>query len=145
MILDSNDANIATLHRLSDLGVSIAMDDFGVGYSSLSYLHCFPFDRIKIDRSFVTNMITRREPLFIVRAILGLCRDLNVQTTVEGVETAEQLAILSREKASDVQGYFFSRPLPAQKLAAFLANWRSPLLAQEHKKLAAAVVEAAEI
>jgi diguanylate cyclase (GGDEF)-like protein len=136
VILASSDDNVATLHRLRDLGVTIAMDDFGVGYSSLSYLHCFPFDRIKIDRSFVTNMITRREALFIVRAVIGLCRDLDVQTTVEGVETEEQLAILRREKATHVQGYYFSRPMPAQNVAGFLAKRPTHPLVADHRTLA---------
>jgi diguanylate cyclase (GGDEF)-like protein len=122
VLLASSDANLATLHRLRSLGVSIAMDDFGVGYSSLSYLHSFPFDRIKIDGSFVAKMMARREALYIVRAIIGLCQDLGIRTTAEGVETREQLRVLRDEMATDVQGYYFSKAMPAEAIPAFLAR-----------------------
>jgi diguanylate cyclase (GGDEF)-like protein len=122
VLLAGSQANIATLHRLRALGVSIAMDDFGVGYSSLSHLHSFPFDRIKIDGSFVANMMQSREALFIVRAIIGLCQDLGVSTTAEGVETREQLRVLREEMASEGQGYYFAKPMPAEQIPAFLGR-----------------------
>jgi diguanylate cyclase (GGDEF)-like protein len=122
VLLASSDANLATLHQLRSLGVSIAMDDFGVGYSSLSYLHSFPFDRIKIDGSFVAKMMARREALYIVRAIIGLCQDLGIRTTAEGVETREQLRVLRDEMATDVQGHYFSKAMPAEAIPAFLAR-----------------------
>ncbi len=122
VLLAGSQANIATLHRLRALGVSIAMDDFGVGYSSLSYLHSFPFDRVKIDGSFVANMMHSREALFIVRAIIGLCHDLGVSTTAEGVETREQLRVLRDEMASEGQGYYFAKPMPAAQIPAFLGR-----------------------
>jgi len=122
VLLASSDVNVATLHRLRGLGVTIAMDDFGVGYSSLSYLHCFAFDRLKLDRSFVANMLDRREARFIVRAVIGLCRDLHIPTTVEGVETQEQLSVLRREQATHGQGYLFGKPMPATQIEAFLAR-----------------------
>jgi len=122
VLLASSDANLATLHRLRGLGISIAMDDFGVGYSSLSYLLGFPFDRIKIDGSFVAKMMARREALYIVRAIIGLCQDLGIRTTAEGVETRDQLRVLRDEMATDGQGYYFSKAMPADQVAAFLAR-----------------------
>jgi diguanylate cyclase (GGDEF)-like protein len=122
VLLAGSEANIATLHGLRRLGLSIAMDDFGVGYSSLSYLHSFPFDRVKIDCSFVANMMQSREARYIVRAIIGLCQDLDVRTTAEGVETREQLRVLREEMATDVQGHYFSRAMPADAVPAFLAR-----------------------
>jgi diguanylate cyclase (GGDEF)-like protein len=120
VLLAGSQANIATLHSLRRLGVSVAMDDFGVGYSSLSYLYSFPFDRVKIDGSFVANMMQRREARHIVRAITGLCRDLGMRTTAECIETREQLDVLRELAATDGQGYFFGKAMPAAHVAAFL-------------------------
>ncbi len=122
VLLASSDANLATLHRLRSLGISIAMDDFGVGYSSLSYLRRFPFDRIKIDGSFVAEMMGRREALYIIRAIIGLCQDLGICTTAEGIETRDQLRVLRDEMATDGQGYYFSKAMPADQIRAFLGR-----------------------
>jgi EAL domain-containing protein (putative c-di-GMP-specific phosphodiesterase class I) len=105
----SNDA-LALLHQLKDLGVTIAMDDFGTGYSSLGYLRSFPFDRIKIDQSFIRDLGSNKESLAILRAVIGLGSSLNIVTTAEGVETQNQLEILKTEGCTDVQGYFFSPP-----------------------------------
>ena len=96
------------------------MDDFGTGYSSLSYLQKFPFDKIKIDRSFVRDVIDRPESIAIVRAVTGLGRTLGMTTTAEGVETADQLEQVRREGCAEVQGYLFSKPKPAHELAALL-------------------------
>jgi predicted signal transduction protein with EAL and GGDEF domain len=120
VLLADSQANIATLHSLRQLGVSVAMDDFGVGYSSLSYLYSFPFDRVKIDGSFVANMMQRREARHIVRAITGLCRDLGMRTTAECIETREQLEVLRELAATDGQGYFFGKAMPAAQVEAFL-------------------------
>jgi len=87
VFLAETEANVAILHQLRELGVRISMDDFGTGYSSLSYLRSFPFDKIKIDRSFVKDLAKRSDCLAIVRAISGLGRSLNITTTAEGVET----------------------------------------------------------
>jgi diguanylate cyclase (GGDEF)-like protein len=122
VLLKHSEANLAILHQLRDLGICIAMDDFGVGYSSLSYLRHFPFDKIKIDRLFIKDITEREDVLFIVRAIVGLCRDLRIRTTVEGVETAEQLAVLLAEGCTEVQGFLFGRPQPADRLAAVIAG-----------------------
>jgi len=122
ILLEHTEATLSTLHELRALGVSIAMDDFGIGYSSLSYLRRFPFNKVKIDHSFVEDITKRRDSLFIVRAIVGLCRDLGIRTTVEGVETLEQLSILLEEGCTEVQGYLLGRPQPAEHLAHLLSG-----------------------
>jgi EAL domain-containing protein (putative c-di-GMP-specific phosphodiesterase class I) len=108
------------LQQLRELGVRIAMDDFGTGYSSLAYLQKFPFDKIKIDRSFVRDVMDKPESMAIVRAVTGLGRSLGMITTAEGVETADQLEQVRREGCAEVQGYLFSRPKPAHELGALL-------------------------
>jgi diguanylate cyclase (GGDEF)-like protein/PAS domain S-box-containing protein len=120
VLLGETDLNIATLHQLRSLGVRIAMDDFGTGYSSLSYLRTFPFDKIKIDRSFVREMVERPDCVAIVRAVAGLGASLGIATTAEGVETVEQLERVRAEGCTEVQGYLFSAPRPASELAALL-------------------------
>jgi diguanylate cyclase (GGDEF)-like protein len=117
VLLADNETTLSVLHGLRSLGIGIVMDDFGIGYSSLSYLRRFPFDKIKIDQSFVVDITKRGEALFIVRAITGLCRNMGIRTTVEGVETAEQLAILEEEGCTEAQGYYFGEPKPARLLA----------------------------
>ena len=94
----------------------MALDDFGTGYSSLSYLRSFPFDKIKIDQSFVRNLVNNKESMSIIRAITGLGHSLGMKTTAEGVETLEQLDKLREEGCTEVQGYIFSRPKPASEL-----------------------------
>jgi predicted signal transduction protein with EAL and GGDEF domain len=123
VFLAETEANLATLHQLRDLGVSISMDDFGTGYSSLSYLRSFPFDKIKIDRSFVKDLAQRSDCVAIVRAISGLGRSLNITTTAEGVETVDQLDWLRAEGCNEVQGFLFSAARPAGEIAALLAGF----------------------
>ena len=113
VLLAASEANVATLHALRDLGVRIAMDDFGTGYSSLSYLQKFPFDTIKIDRSFVARLGEDAHSTAIVRAVIGLGASLGIVTVAEGVETENQWALLRAEGCGEVQGYLFGRPLPA--------------------------------
>jgi diguanylate cyclase (GGDEF)-like protein len=120
VLLADTGVALDTLERLRELGVRIAMDDFGTGYSSLSYLQKFPFDTIKIDRSFVGAIETRSEADAIVRAVVGLGRSLGMRTCAEGVETAGQLAFLKAEGCDEVQGYYLSRPLPASDIARLL-------------------------
>jgi len=103
---------VSILRRLKALGVRIAMDDFGTGYSSLSYLQSFPFDKIKIDRAFISNVERNPQSATIVRAVIGLARALELPVVAEGVETKDQLAFLSREACDEVQGYFIGRPRP---------------------------------
>ena len=120
LFLAETEANLAILHQLRELGVSISMDDFGTGYSSLSYLRSFPFDKIKIDRSFVNDLAQRPDCVAIVRAISGLGRSLNITTTAEGVETEDQLARMVEYGCTEAQGYLFSRPVPASQMAGLL-------------------------
>ena len=121
-MLQDTDATTETLRRLKALGVRIAIDDFGTGFSSLSYLQRFPFDKVKIDRSFVAPLGRTRESLVIVTAIVGLCVGLDMETTAEGVETEEQLTMLSGIGCMELQGYYFSRPRPAGELPALIAQ-----------------------
>ena len=123
VLLAETDSNLATLHQLRGLGVRISMDDFGTGYSSLSYLRAFPFDKIKIDRSFVSELANRPDCVAIVRAISGLGRSLGITTTAEGVETAEQLDRLRIEGCTEVQGFLFSAARPAAEVAALLVRF----------------------
>jgi diguanylate cyclase (GGDEF)-like protein/PAS domain S-box-containing protein len=120
LFLAETEANLAILHQLRELGVSISMDDFGTGYSSLSYLRSFPFDKIKIDRSFVKDLARRSDCVAIVRAISGLGRSLNITTTAEGVETIDQLDWLRAEGCNQVQGFLFSAAKPASEVAELL-------------------------
>ena len=111
---------LGTLHGLRALGLRVALDDFGTGYSSLSCLHHFPFDKIKIDRSFVADMAAGGNALAIVRAVAGLGRDLCMVTTAEGVETAAQLEQARAQGCTEVQGYLLGHPQPAARVAAML-------------------------
>jgi diguanylate cyclase (GGDEF)-like protein/PAS domain S-box-containing protein len=113
VLLDDSEGNIGILRALKALGVSISLDDFGTGYSSLSYLRSFPFDKIKIDKSFVQDIGSSREALAIIRAITGLSNSLLIHTTAEGVETYEQFLRLQEEGCSHFQGYLFGRPQSA--------------------------------
>jgi diguanylate cyclase (GGDEF)-like protein len=113
VLLQSNPRNMAVMHQLRASGIGIVMDDFGVGTSSLRLLRSFPFDRVKIDQSFVSDLTTTDDAIFIVRAIIGLCRNLGIRTTAEGVENAEQLDILLEEGCTELQGALFSRPQQA--------------------------------
>ncbi len=113
IFLDNNKSTLTVLHGLRALGVRIALDDFGTGYSSLSYLRSFPFDKLKIDRSFIMEMLESNEASTIVRAITDLARALGMETTAEGVEDVGQLEELQRQGCTNVQGYLFSRPVAA--------------------------------
>jgi diguanylate cyclase (GGDEF)-like protein len=121
-LLEDTGRVVETLLRLRALGVRVSMDDFGTGYSSLSYLQKFPFDKIKIDQSFVRGMMENPECGAIVRAVAGLGASLGIRTTAEGVETAEQLAAIRAEGCTEVQGYFTGRPLSAQAATALLTD-----------------------
>ncbi len=122
--LMDNDATLSLLHQLRALGVRIATDDFGTGYSSLSHLQSFPFDKIKIDRSFVRNIARSASSLNIVRAVAALARGLGIASTAEGVEDKEQLATITSEGCTEMQGYLLSRPLPAHDIPQFLLSRR---------------------
>jgi diguanylate cyclase (GGDEF)-like protein len=116
MLMQNTFATLAMLHELRKLGVQIAMDDFGTGYSSLSYLRSFPFDKIKIDRSFIQDLSNGAEPRAIVHAVAGLAKCLNMISTAEGVETQQQLDTLQAAGCTEMQGYLFSRAKPAGEI-----------------------------
>src|SRR6185312_11156243 len=116
------EANLAILHQLRELGVSISMDDFGTGYSSLSYLLSFPFDKIKIDRSFVEDIVRSSRSQKIVKAVVAMATDLDMETTAEGIETEEQLAAVCKAGCSEVQGFLMGRPQPAREVENLIAS-----------------------
>jgi diguanylate cyclase (GGDEF)-like protein len=122
VLLEDDEATLATLHQLRALGVRVCMDDFGIGYSSLSYLRKFPFDKIKIDRSFVGKLDRSNDNGAIVRAIAGLGTSLGVETTAEGIESAEQLDLVRRAGCTEAQGYYFSPPRPAAEVSGMIAR-----------------------
>ncbi len=122
VLLQDSEATLGALHQLREFGVHISMDDFGTGYSSLSYLRSFPFDKIKIDQSFVHELAAQGDSLAIVRAVTGLGKSLGIATTAEGVETKEQLALLRTEGCTEVQGFLLSQPRPASQIAKMLSN-----------------------
>ncbi|GJE42813.1 putative bifunctional diguanylate cyclase/phosphodiesterase [Methylobacterium soli] len=120
VLLDDTEANLETLHLLRSTGIRIAMDDFGTGYSSLSYLRRFPFDKIKIDRSFVRDAGLTPDAAAIIRALVSLGTSLGITTLVEGIETEAQLAAVRAEGCREMQGFLFSPPVPAGEVAAIL-------------------------
>ncbi|GJD50176.1 hypothetical protein OPKNFCMD_2913 [Methylobacterium crusticola] len=124
MLLESSEQTLAILRDLKALGLHIAMDDFGTGYSSLNYLRSFPFDRIKVDRSFVTGLGTGAQHTAIVRAVIDIARNLGMRTTAEGIETPEQHRQLAALGCDEVQGYLFSRPVPVAEVRPLIARWR---------------------
>ena len=122
IFLEGGEATLRLLHALRSLGVRIALDDFGTGYSSLSYLQSFPFDKLKIDRSFIQNLLTRDGASAIVRAITELAHALNIETTAEGVEETAQLLELRAHGCSSVQGYLFAEPMSAADVARLFSE-----------------------
>ncbi len=120
VLLQDTDETVATLNQLRALGVRISMDDFGTGYSSLGYLRKFPFDKIKIDRSFIRDLADKPDSIAIVRAVTKLGSTLGIVTTAEGVETEEQLKMLLREGCTEAQGFLFSKPTPAKNVSGVI-------------------------
>jgi predicted signal transduction protein with EAL and GGDEF domain len=125
VLLQESEKTLQTLHRLRALGVRVSMDDFGTGYSSLSYLRSFPFDKIKIDRSFVKDLAAKPDGDAIIRAIAGLGKSLGMTTVAEGVETHDQMQRIRAEGCTDVQGYLISKPIPADDLLTLLGKQAS--------------------
>jgi len=115
-LLDNQEAHLATIRQLKNLGISMALDDFGTGYSSLTYLTNFPFDKIKIDRTFTQDVLQRRDYAAVVSSVLALAQGLGTITTVEGIETEQQLEYMREAGVDLAQGYLFSRPVPATEL-----------------------------
>ena len=122
VLIEDFDRGLALLRRLKSLGVRVSMDDFGSGYSSLSYLQAFPFDKIKIDRAFVMNLGRNPQSASIVRAVVGLGHGLGMSIVAEGVETQEQLSFLAEEGCDAVQGYFLGKPAPIGQYFALVGR-----------------------
>lgn len=118
-IMEGGKTAVEKLNRLKSIGVQIAIDDFGTGYSSLSALQRFPIDELKIDRSFINNVETRSENMEIVKTIITLAKNLNLEIIAEGVETKTQLHLLESMDCDNVQGFYFSKPLAAENIASF--------------------------
>jgi EAL domain-containing protein (putative c-di-GMP-specific phosphodiesterase class I) len=116
VFLDKNETTLAMLHRLKTLGIRVAMDDFGTGYSSLSYLQSFPFDKIKVDRSFVAELGPETKHLVIIQAIVSIARALCMTTTAEGVETDSQLRFVEALGCNEFQGYLASAPVTKDRI-----------------------------
>ncbi|MGA6967109.1 MAG: EAL domain-containing protein, partial [Xanthobacteraceae bacterium] len=125
VFIDDSEKTLSTLHRLKQLGIRIAMDDFGTGYSSLSYLRSFPYDKIKVDRAFVSDLAAGTEHIIIVQAVVSIARALGMTTTAEGVETEAQREFLAALGCDEAQGYLFSAPVPAEKLGDIMTAWEA--------------------
>jgi EAL domain-containing protein (putative c-di-GMP-specific phosphodiesterase class I) len=123
---DNIEAAVGLLTHLRELGVQLSIDDFGTGYSSLSYLQRFPIDTLKIDRSFVTQMMENEENLAIVRTIVALAQNLGMDVVAEGVETEDQLKLLRKLECENGQGFLFSTPLGGSQLDQFIASYHEP-------------------
>ncbi|HTM76890.1 MAG TPA: EAL domain-containing protein, partial [Devosia sp.] len=133
LLLADNETTLKALHDLRAMGVRICMDDFGTGYSSLSYLRSFPFDKIKIDRSFMRDLTSRGDSLAIIKAVIGLGQSLGMSVTAEGVETEEQLAMVRGQGCDEVQGFLFSPPLPPAALTDLLLSEVAPRQIRQKK------------
>jgi EAL domain-containing protein (putative c-di-GMP-specific phosphodiesterase class I) len=125
VLIRDDDTALAILHQLRAVGVRIALDDFGTGYSSLSYLKRFPFDKIKIDRCFITDIAEPDGSAGIVRAVVDIAAERNMTTTAEGVETEQQQRILRELGCSEMQGYLFSPPKPPEVVREMLLAHRA--------------------
>ena len=125
-VMSDPEESVDILERLSRMGVIVSVDDFGTGYSSMSYLRRFPIDKLKIDRSFITNVMTSADDAAIVQAIISLAHSLRLTVVAEGVETAEQVAFLQKHGCDQYQGYYFSRPVDAAAFAEMLRAGTSP-------------------
>ena len=134
VVMGDTGTSMQALAELKALGISISIDDFGTGYSSLSYLSRFPLDELKIDRSFVIAAANSEEDASLVVAIIAMARGLGLDVVVEGVETPQQCHFITSQGAHVIQGYLFSKPLPAEEFAALLSPWH---FAEQVKGLAA--------
>jgi EAL domain-containing protein (putative c-di-GMP-specific phosphodiesterase class I) len=123
-IMENAEITIKTLYELKEMGVHLAIDDFGTGYSSLSYLKRFPIDTLKIDQSFVRDITTDPDNTAITMAIIAMAHSLKLKVIAEGVETEEQLAFLHSHQCDEIQGYLFSRPVPAEAFTQLLREGR---------------------
>jgi EAL domain-containing protein (putative c-di-GMP-specific phosphodiesterase class I) len=128
-MIQDDESTISELQQLKDLGVRIVLDDFGTGYSSLSYLHRFPFDKLKIDRSFINGFETNDRRANIIRAIVSMAVSLGIEVTAEGIETEDQLLLLKLMGCTFAQGYYFSKPQPAENFAVLVDHLRADSVA----------------
>src|SRR5262249_49280185 len=131
IFMEDNASTLTTLRRIKELGVRISLDDFGTGYSSLSYLRSFPFDKIKVDRSFVSDLKENSDHIVIVQAVVSIARALGMATTAEGVETEEQQKFLTTLGCDEVQGYLYSAPVPIERVPDLIAKWNGPAAAKK--------------
>jgi EAL domain-containing protein (putative c-di-GMP-specific phosphodiesterase class I) len=122
VLMKSAELTASILQNLRKRGVQVAIDDFGTGYSSLSYLRKFPVDALKIDQSFVRQISAAGDDTTIVKAVIGMARSLRLRVIAEGVETLEEVAFLRAYRCEEAQGYYFSRPVPAEQFAMLLRN-----------------------
>jgi EAL domain-containing protein (putative c-di-GMP-specific phosphodiesterase class I) len=122
IVMRNVDASIAMLRRLKEMGVQLAIDDFGTGYSSLSYLQRFPLDMVKIDQSFIRDIVTHARPASIVRAIIAMPHSLDLEVLAEGVEEEAQRKVLLEQRCDHAQGYLFGRPMPEKEFATWLSR-----------------------
>jgi diguanylate cyclase (GGDEF)-like protein/PAS domain S-box-containing protein len=137
VFINEASGTVDRLHALRKLGVTIALDDFGAGFSSLAYLRRFPFDTLKIDRAFVRELLVSHDARCVVRSILALARSLRMMTVAEGVEEPAQLKMLEAEGCGAFQGFFVAKPMPADEVQAFVAAWREdkrPVTRRQHSK-----------
>jgi EAL domain-containing protein (putative c-di-GMP-specific phosphodiesterase class I) len=122
ILLQDAETAIKTMSELRAIGVQISIDDFGVGYSALNYLQKFPFDNLKIDRSFIRNIASNPANAAITKAIIQMAHGLNLKVIAEGVETEAELAFLCQQQCNAMQGYLFSRPIPAAEFEMLLTT-----------------------
>jgi EAL domain-containing protein (putative c-di-GMP-specific phosphodiesterase class I) len=120
LLVEEFDVTVAKMASLKEMGVCLALDDFGMGYSSLSYLKRLPLDELKIDREFVKDLLTDANDAAIARTIIGLAQSLGLGVIAEGVETQEQRAFLAQQGCYEYQGFLFSKPLPIEELEEFM-------------------------
>jgi EAL domain-containing protein (putative c-di-GMP-specific phosphodiesterase class I) len=127
MIMDEADNSVATLRELKSLGVQLSLDDFGTGYSSLNYLRQFPLDTLKIDRSFINGITAGSQDWMLVKTMINLAANFRLRVIAEGVETREQADFLRAHDCDEMQGYYFSKPLPPEQMAALLETRAIPV------------------
>jgi EAL domain-containing protein (putative c-di-GMP-specific phosphodiesterase class I) len=135
ILIQDTDKVLDAVQRLKAHGLMLSIDDFGTGYSSLSYLKRFNVDKLKIDRSFISDMIHDPQDATIVRAIIQMARSLNLKTIAEGVENEHLLAFLRLQYCDEAQGYYFARPMPAAEFSRYLANSQRPMEPHSNQRI----------
>lgn len=128
LLMEAPEAAKTALEKCRQHGVAVSIDDFGSGYSSLSYLHYFPIDTLKIDQSFIRSMTSHPASLVLVKSIIGLARNLKMKVIAEGIETQEEAKTVRDLGCEECQGFWFSKPLPYEEAVKFIQNWKPPVL-----------------